>query len=260
MRTVWPTVVVESTTAPVTTKMTEPTPLPIAVRVYPKPHSEKARGKRRGLKHWRRPRWMLCWDVECRTDAAQALTFGSYRFFDRGLCLEEGLFFADDLPVADRAMLDAYVKTHLADTDRRQGVPELQLLSRDAFLVKFHTAAYKARSLVCNFNQPFDCSRLAFKYSNARDRFTSGFSLALWDYLDNNGDRQEDKYRPRIAIKHIDSKRALKGFTGRLEPDTVDQIPEGSTTGEPDPAHGFRGHFLDLRTLAFVLTDRGHSL
>ena len=24
--------------------------------------------------------------------------------------------------------------------------------------------------------------------------------------------------------------------------------------------YGFRGHFLDLRTLAFVLTDRGHSL
>jgi hypothetical protein len=203
---------------------------------------------------------MLCWDAECRTDAAQALTFGSYRFFDRGLCLEEGLFFADDLSVSDRALLDAYVKTHPADTDRRQGVPELQLLSRDAFLVKFYTAAYKARSLVCNFNQPFDCSRLAFKCSNARDRFTGGFSLALWDYVDNNGDRQEDKYRPRIAIKHIDSKRALKGFTGRLEPDTVDQIPEGSTTGEPDPSHGFRGHFLDLRTLAFVLTDRGHSL
>ena len=83
--------------------------------------------------------------------------------------------------------------------------------------------------------------------------------MALWDYVDD-GKRQEDKYRPRIAIKHIDSKRALKGFTGRLEPDTVDQIPEGSTTGEPDPSHGFRGHFLDLRTLAFVLTDRGHSL
>jgi hypothetical protein len=240
--------------------MTEPTPLPIAIRVYPEPHSEKARSKRRGLVHWRRPRWMLVFDTETRIDAAQALTFGSYRFFEDGLCLEEGLFFADDLAVADRAVLEAYVNTHPADTDRRKGIPELQLVSRDAFLVKFYTAAYKARSLVCSFNQPFDFSRLAFKFANARDRFTGGFSLGLWEYVDDNGERQEDKYRPRIAIKHIDSKRALKGFTGRLEPDTVDQIPEGSTTSEPDSSHGFRGHFLDLRTLAFVLTDRGHSL
>ena len=101
------------------------------------------------------------------------------------------------------------------------------------FLEKLYTAAYKARALVCGFNLPFDLSRLACKFSNARDRFTGGFSLALWEYTDDNGERREDKYRPRIAIKHIDSKRALKGFTGRLEPDTVDQIPEGSTTGEP---------------------------
>jgi hypothetical protein len=240
--------------------MTKPAPLPIAIRVYPEPHAEKARSKRRGLKHWRRPRSMLVFDTETRIDAAQALTFGSYRFFQDKVCVEEGLFFADDLPVTDRAVLEAYVKTHPADTDRRQGVPELQLLSRDSFLVKFYTAAYKARSLICNFNQPFDCSRLARKFGNARDRFTGGFSLTLWDYVDDNGERQEDKYRPRIAIKHIDSKRALKGFAGRLEPDAVDKIPEGSTTHKPDESYGFRGHFLDLRTLAFVLTDRGHSL
>ena len=84
--------------------------------------------------------------------------------------------------------------------------------------------------------------------------------MTFWDYVDDRGERREDKYRPRIAIKHIDSKRALKGFAGRLEPDETDLIPEGSTTGKPDHSYGFRGHFLDLRTLAFALTDRGHSL
>jgi hypothetical protein len=173
--------------------MMQPTPLQLALRAYPEPHPDEGRRKRRGLKDWRRPRWMVVWDTETRTDAAQALTFGSYRFFEDGVCLEEGLFYADDLPAADRAVLQAYVKTRPASTDRRRGVPELQLLSRDAFLAKFYIAAYKARSLICNFNQPFDLSRLAFKFGKARGRFTGGFSLALWEYVDDNVERHEDK-------------------------------------------------------------------
>jgi hypothetical protein len=52
----------------------------------------------------------------------------------------------------------------------------------------------------------------------------------------------------------------LKGFTARNSPDRVDLIPEGSEDGTPKDGYIFRGHFLDLRTLAFTLTDRGHSL
>ena len=65
---------------------------------------------------------------------------------------------------------------------------------------------------------PFDLSRLALPISaKARKRFAGGFSLGLWSYV-----RQEwqDTSRPKstgIAIKHIDSKRALKGFTDRKE-------------------------------------------
>jgi hypothetical protein len=83
--------------------------------------------------------------------------------------------------------------------------------------------------------------------------------LVLWDY-EKDAERKTNKYRPRVAIKHIDSKRALKGFTGTRDADAVDLIPEGSETGEPEDGVKFRGHLLDLRTLAFVLTDRGHTL
>ena len=65
-------------------------------------------------------------------------------------------------------------------------------------------------------------------------------------------------YRPGIAVKHMDSKRALKGFTGAIDPDKVDQIPEGEL--KPKKGYVFRGHMLDLRTLAFALTDRSLSL
>jgi hypothetical protein len=56
----------------------------------------------------------------------------------------------------------------------------------------------------------------------------------------------------------LDSKRALKGFTGAIDPDKVDQIPEGDL--KPKKGYVFRRHMLDLRTLAFVLTDRSLSL
>jgi hypothetical protein len=237
-----------------------PDALKLAIRVYPEPPSKEADRERKKLRHWRRPYQMFVFDTETRTDTAQALTFGSYRYFEHGICLEEGLFFGDDLPRADRAKLEAYVKTHAAGTDWRRGVPELRLLSRREFLEKLYDAGFDGRGLIVGFNLPFDLSRVAFDFGNAKDkRFAGGFSLALWEYQDKDGKWRINKYRPRIAIKHIDSKRALKGFTGAREPDPVDLIPEGSETGEPEDEK-FRGHFLDLRTLAFVLTDRGHSL
>ena len=66
--------------------------------------------------------------------------------------------------------------------------------------------------------------------------------------------------RRHTAIKHIDSKRALMAFVARLQPDRVDRIPDGSKTGTPERRFVFHGHFLDVRTLAFALTDRAYSL
>jgi hypothetical protein len=66
--------------------------------------------------------------------------------------------------------------------------------------------------------------------------------------------------RPRIAVKSIDSKRALIGFTKRRSPDQEDLIPEGATDGKPDPGYTFPGHFLDLKTLAFAQTNESHTL
>jgi len=82
----------------------------------------------------------------------------------------------------------------------------------------------------------------------------------LWTYVDKNGQERRHPHRPRIAVKYIDNKRALKGFTSRKVADEEDLIPEGSTSGKPEEDYIFRGHFLDLRTLAFALTDRGYTL
>lgn len=192
---------------------------------------------------------MLVFDCETRTDEKQSLTFGSYRFIVEGHCVEEGLFYADDLTRAERAVLESYVERQHADTaaDSEDGtVPRLRLLTLEGFLERFFAAAYKGQCLVVAFNFPFDISRLAYEYGNARGRFLGGFSFKLWHYRDKSDQRRANPYRVRVDVKHIDSKRALKGFTRPRESDAIDR--------------GFRGHILDLRTLVFALTDRGYTL
>jgi len=235
----------------------EPALLPLAVRAYPESQIAKQE-HHYPRRPWRRPKAMLVFDTESRVDATQRLTFGSYRFIVNGKCREEGLFYADDLPEADLGVLKKYVETHHADV--AQGNRQLLLLTLSEFLDKLYFAAYKGRCLLVGFNLPFDLSRLAYDVLPARGRFAGGFSLGIWQYTDNEGQKRRNKFRPRIGVKHIDSKRALKGFTGRDEPDKTDLIPEGSETGKPEDGYKFRGHFLDLRTLAFALTDKGHSL
>jgi hypothetical protein len=199
---------------------------------------------------------MLVFDTECRIDATQQLTFGSYRFTVGRQCIEEGLFYADDLPSSDLESLGKYAQAKSAETPGGR----LRLLTRSEFLDKFFHYGYKGRCLIVGFNLPFDLSRIAWDFSDARGRFAGGFSLGLWSYTDRAGRVKPNHYRPRIGIKHIDSKRALKGFTSRKNPDAIDLIPDGSPNGQPEAGRIFRGHFLDLRTLAFALTDRGHSL
>jgi hypothetical protein len=203
---------------------------------------------------------VLVLDCETIIDATQCLLVGSWRVYFQGACIDEGLFYADNLPAAGLAVLETYVQTHRAATAGSAPEP-LRLLPRRAFLnTVFWKIAYKSRGLVVGFNLPFDLTRLASGWGIARGQpYTGGFSLRLWEYL-RGGQWIENRYRPRIAMKSIDSKRTLMGFTRRLEPDLVDLIPEGERSGRTDPTYAFRGHFLDLRTLAFALTNSSHSL
>jgi hypothetical protein len=232
-------------------------PISIAVRAYVL-SSERLR-QRRPRTFLPRPDAMLVWDTETRIDVTQRLTFGSYRFINNGECLREALFSADDLIRAERDTLSRYIAKQAADVSA-SGVARLDVLSRSDLIKKFFQLAYKGRLLVVGFNLPFDLSRIAYDVTPARRKFAGGFSLRVWSYRDAADVQQRHLFRPHIAIKHLDSKRALIGFTGRSGADEEDLIPEGSETGELDEHFRFRGHFLDLRTLAFALTDRAHSL
>jgi hypothetical protein len=234
----------------------QPTRTNIAIRVYPEVRDFERNDRSR--KPLKRPDTIFIFDMESRVDAPQRLTFGSYRFMESGKCLEEALIYGDDLPEKDREILERYASTHNMDVPGCNR--PLHLFTRSQFVERLFLAAYKGHCLLCAFNFPFDISRVAFDSTSARGRFAGGFSLGLWSYLDSAGHEHANAFRPRIAVKQIDSKRALKGFTARHTPDDTDRIPEGSRTGKPEKGYIFRGHFLDLRTLAFALTDKSYTL
>jgi len=200
---------------------------------------------------------VLFLDTETLTDTTQALTFGCYRYCRQHpdgqlVTVAEGLLHADDLPDRDPAgyaALRSYARSHRRDVSRgSDSDPVLQLLTRREFVTQvLWPAAARARATVVGFNLPFDLSRLAVHVGEGRAGNAGGFSLQLWDY--NGGD---NPFRPRIRIRSLDSKRARITFS-KVADDSDGDLTERD--GRP-----FRGNFLDLRTLAFALTNTSHSL
>ena len=250
----------------------------IAVRAYTEIAStEEPALRSRGTRppDWR-PTHVLVFDTETTIDRTQRLLFGCYRFYETTWrtsgptirCIDEGLIHADELPISDPSgfkILQDYVRSHEPVVDPDLSVWRtaigLRLMSRTEFAERFDKAARKGRATVVGFNLPFDLSRIAVGCTDARrGPFTGGFSLVLSEYTDKKGVRRPNPHRPAIAIKTIDSKRSLISFTAPLQTDRVDRIPEGSTDGKPKKGYVPRGHFLDLRTLTFALTNEGHTL
>ncbi|MGA5128811.1 hypothetical protein ACPCTO_03290 [Streptomyces olivoreticuli] len=192
-------------------------------------------------------RYILVFDIETTTDTVQSLTFGCFRIYElraNGTVLglvEEGLIHDDDLPERDPkgyAVLRTYATAHRAPVDHRVrtlavAVGRLQLMPRTEFVEHvLWRRAYRYRMGIVGFNLPFDLSRIAIGVAPARGFHDGGFSFKLWD---------RDHYRPRLLVKHLDSRKSF--------------ISWGTT-----PQHHWRGVFIDCRTLAFGLSNRGHSL
>jgi hypothetical protein len=178
------------------------------------------------------------------------------------MLIDEGLLYADDLPKRDEAGY-AELKRYLAEHSTLLGSGrerQIRLLSRTEFVEKvFFAAAYRARSRVVGFNVPFDLSRLAIRASDGRDMNRGGFSLVLSAGKEGTM-HKERRHRPRVDVKHVNSKLAFVSLTKPAEPDADDLIPDNSKNQKPDPDYAWRGRFLDLRTLAFALTGSPHSL
>jgi DNA polymerase type B, organellar and viral len=228
--------------------------LPIALRAYTERVRESEPGSGRSrpvLLGWSDIALVL--DTETTTDAAQRLLFGSYRLIDlrSGKCVGEGIFYENDLFSTNAvgfACLEAYSRTRRAEVVGPN--QEIRFLSAREFLDEVLWRTAQIGGLIVGFNLPFDLSRLANGWGEANRRFRGGFSLHLWKYRHKRtGKMRVSWYRPRIRIKHLDSKRSFIRFTQpRLERDNR----FGRALLE--------SRFIDLRMLGFALTNVGHSL
>lgn len=194
------------------------------------------------------PRRALIFDCETTSDTTQQLNFGVWRYYidDRDTepgtaCVEEGIFFDDDLPDRDPdgyTLLCDYVRKTTADVTPGFSTT-LRLMTRKRFVEDvLWRRGYEQQADIVGFNLPFDLSRLAVHAAPARGKFRGGVSLRLWSH---NG--AEHPFRPRIVIRPIGGRRALIEFT---------RVKDGSQR--------FRGKFVDLATLAFAHSDRKLSL
>ena len=168
-------------------------------------------------------------DTETTTDELQNLNFGQAWIFEgeeqartETAPKVKYLFYADDLSAKDIETLRQYANEN-----------GLTLFSRTHFIDKvFFLELWERGTLLACFNLPFDVSRLAAGV-NIRDK---GKNKDKFEFFFSN-----NNHKPRIMIKPIDSKKAFVGFHGSYH-------------------NSFKGRFLDLRTLAFALTNESHSL
>jgi hypothetical protein len=218
----------------------------IFLRAYVIPVNPKRKRKRKPP-DWREkeskwPPQALVIDTETRITADQSLTFGVYRLCElvsnEYTLIQEGIFYADDLPARDRRVLDKYEATAIQDVPSFP--PVFPLYSRSEFMRRvFWPAIRRDGALICGLNLPFDLSRLALAWDRGRH---GEWSLTMSQHADG----EENRNRPRIIITPIDSKKA---FIRMARPW---KRKEWKDEGE--------SRFLDLRTLGWALFNESFSL
>lgn len=196
--------------------------------------------------------WALVFDTETTTDTAQQLNFGAYRIVYRGnnnhvSTVEEGVFYADNLPTRDPAgyaTLVGHTATLRPDvTGGTVGPPGQRVpcesgftvMSRREWVESVMFRCLRMGAVVVGFNLPFDLSRVAVGASPGIGENYGAFSLKLWDL---------EGFRPHIIIRNLDSRKSLISTTGI----------------KPQPPGWRTPRFLDLRTLTSAVTGGGYSV
>jgi hypothetical protein len=218
----------------------------IAIRGFARP-ATKAASWSRPHQRTRPPELVVVVDTETRIDASQRLLFGSARLYDR----EEGfvrewLFYPDDLSSEELATLQRYVAKYPDD----RGGRIVLLPVADFNRLVIGRLGYRERARLVFYNAPFDLARLAVDWSEGGRTYAGGFSLRLFESIDSAGTAHRDMYLPNVRIKSLGSKRQRTDFAApaRVDPQRL------------DGGRHYRGRFLDLRQLAFALTDRSYTL
>jgi hypothetical protein len=211
-----------------------PLALPIAVRGYV--HVKQKGG------HARAPAepsdWVLIFDTETTTDPGQRLRIGYYqiRRLSKPSYCKAG-FFIDPAALSQAEVV----------TIREYAGKKLRVFARDDFIEKvFYKYTFDFVGRCVGFNLPFDLSRLAYRHWPCKqDPYRGGFGFRLTG----------EQTRPTIQIRHLNNHCSFIRFTI-----PASRSPEQRSRERGHDNVGFRGAFIDVRTLAAALTGGSHSL
>jgi hypothetical protein len=180
------------------------------------------------------PDYAVVFGCESRTDITQELTFGFCRILklnrSKYVLEEENAFFDDDLPLAEREVLEAYFRK--AVSDKTSFPPNFPLLSRSDFIRSVFYKYARQGALLVGFDLCYALGRLARRWTPGE---REEWSLVLSVYPDGN----EKAHDPRVLITPIDSKKAFIRFR-------QEWVPKDGKTVHTDL---YKSRFLDLRTL-----------
>src|ERR1035437_4436070 len=189
----------------------QPEPTPVLVRSHTRVKNEKPRKEGEGKLPDKWANYALVFDCETTTDIRQDLNFLCWPFCERKqgtyVCQQEGLVYADALAPQSIELIHKYAKNQRADVE--DGCPtDILVQSRSEFVDgEFWTAVQAGAVIVC-FNAPFDLSRLALEYREARNK-NSGWSMVLWTRKGG-----ADVFRAKLRIKPKDSRSAFISLAG----------------------------------------------
>ena len=165
---------------------------------------------------------VLVFDTETSSDKFQNLKFGSSIIGENGKVIYQLLFY-------DSKTL---TKKEIVELEEYSEKFDIDLYSLEDFIEEvFYPELLKMKSLCIGFNLPFDLSRLANHWSEARGNQKGWFTFQL----------SENKLSPWIKIKHLDSDKSFIQFS------------KPRFKGKIINLH--KGYFLDLKTLASIFSD-----
>ena len=226
-------------------KIPEPERHDVFVRAHT-PVREKKQRERHQPAKW--PGYCLIFDTETTIDVTQKLKFGCYWRcrLDAGRyrCVEEGLFYTDDLPAREIEVLRTYRsnKKNLPTIELFPARMTMALMTRSSFIKRVFWDAVQKRQPVIGFNLPFDLARLAVRAANGHK---GSWSLVLSVRRSRKtGELVANADRPRIVVNSMNSKMAFIKLGSILH---RDEWPR-------------EGRFLDLRTLGWALRNEAFSL
>jgi len=184
----------------------------------------------------------LIFDCETTNDERQALRFGFYQLREGRNLDESGAFYDPD----ELSGIELELLTDFANSKLLQLLPVREFLDR-----RFVGLAYSVGAAYIGLNLPFDISRLAIGHTDAKPSrgshaMVGGFSFRF----------SEDDEKPRIQVKHLNSRSSLIRFT---IPRTGQTTP-GSARRRNVYSADRRGHFIDIRSFAAALLSGSWSL